>query len=176
MFAVLIAAAAALPPVPREALYTEAPTQTIVARAQPPGEPVRGVVEYVAALAAFTLVNAGGSMLLSDARITVAQGGSVSLNGSEPSLAGAGACFLLSPLAAAVTSWMIGKGSDDWSPSLGWATLGAYGTSAVALGAGLGLAAMNVDRGTAIAANTALYLAVPLGTVLLQNATKTPRP
>ena len=89
---------------------------------------------------------------------------------------GAGACFVLSPLAAALTSWLIGKGSDEWDPSLGWATLGAYGTSLAAVGAGLGLAAMNVDRGAAVAANTALYLAVPLGTVLVQNATKSPRP
>jgi len=175
MFAALFAAAAALPPAPREALLDDAPTQIAVARAQPHGEPLRGVAEYVASLAVFTLVNAGGSALLSDSRVTVSKGGGVSFNGSEASLAGAGACFVLSPLAAAVTSWLVGKGSDSWDPSLGWATLGAYGTSLVAVGAGLGLAAMNVDRGAAVAANTALYLAVPLGTVLVQNATKTPR-
>ena len=176
LLAVLVAAATALPPAPREALLYDAPAQATVARAQPRGEPVRSVAEYVASLAAFTLVNAAGSALLSDARVTVAKGGAVSLNGSEAALAGAGACFVLSPLVAAVTSWMIGRGSDDWDPSLGWASLGAYGTSLVAVGAGLGLAAMDVDRGAAIAANTALYLAVPLGTVLLQNATKSPRP
>ena len=71
---------------------------------------------------------------------------------------------------------IIGNGSDAWDPSLGWASLGAYGTSLVAVGAGLGLAAANVDRGAATAANAALYLAVPLGTVLLQNVTKSPRP
>ena len=43
------------------------------------------------------------------------------------------------------------------------------------MGAGLGLAAADLDRGAAIAADTALYLAVPLGTVLLQNATKSQR-
>ena len=176
MLAVLIAAASALPPAPREALLDDAPTQVTVARAQPRGEPLRGVAEYAAALAAFTLVNAGGSALLSDSRVTVAKGGSVSFNGSQPSLVCAGACFVLTPLAAALTSWLIGKGSDEWDPSLGWATLGAYGTSLAAVGAGLGLAAMNVDRGAAVAANTALYLAVPLGTVLVQNATKSPRP
>ena len=176
MLAVLIAAASALPPAPREALLYEVPEQTVIARAERRSEPVRGLVEYAGALAAFTAVNLAGSMLLSDARISVDRGGNVSLNGSQATLAGAGVCFALSPLAGAVTSWLIGKGSDDWDPSLGWATLGAYGTSLLAVGAGSGLAAMNVDRGAAVAANTAFYLAVPLGTVLLQNATKTPRP
>ena len=54
--------------------------------------------------------------------------------------------------------------------------MGAYGTSLVAIGAGLGLAAANLDRGAAIAANTGLYLAVPLGAVLVENATKSPHP
>jgi hypothetical protein len=176
MFAALVLAAAALPPAPREALLDDAPTQAVIARAERRSEPLRGVAEYVGALAAFTLMNAAGSLLLSDSRVTVARGGNVSLNGSEAQLAGAGACIALSPLAAALTSWLIGKGSDDWDPSLGWATLGAYGSSLVAVGAGVGFASMNVDRGTAVAANAALYLAVPLGTVLLQNATKSPRP
>ncbi len=175
LLAALLAAATALPPVPREALFDEAPAQATVARARPQGEPVRGVVEYVAALAAFTLANAAGSALLSDAHVTVAKGGNVSLDGSTPALVGAGACFVLSPLAAAVTSWAIGNGSETWDPSLSWATAGAYGTSLLAIGAGLGLAAMNLDRGAATVADGALYLAVPLGTVLLQNATKTPR-
>jgi hypothetical protein len=160
--------------VPRQALYDDAPTQITVARAQPPGEPLRGLAEYAGALAAFTLMNAGGSAVLSDARFNVTKGGDVSSNGTG-ALVTAGACFVLSPLAAAVTSWLIGNGSDTYHPSLGWATLGAYGSSLVAVGAGLGLAAMNVDRGAAVAANTALYLAVPLGTVLVQNATKAPR-
>src|SRR5207244_3575275 len=43
MLAVLIAAAAALPPAPREALLDDAPAQVTVARAQPRGEPLRGV-------------------------------------------------------------------------------------------------------------------------------------
>jgi hypothetical protein len=160
--------------VPREALYDDAPAQMVVARARPAGEPLRGVAEYAGALAAFTLVNAGGSALLSDARFNVTKGGDVSSSGSA-ALVGAGACFVLSPLAAALTSWLIGKGSDTYDPSLGWATLGAYGSSLLAVGTGVGLAAMNLDRGPAIAANTALYLAVPLGTVLVQNATKSER-
>lgn len=175
MHAVLLALALAAP-VPRAALLDEAPSPVMVARAERPSEPWRGVAEYAGALAAFTLFNAGGSALLSNAHLTVAPGGSVSLDGAQGSLAAAGALFVLSPLAGALASWLIGKGSDSWDPSLGWATLGGYGTSLLAVGAGFGLAAANVDRGTAVAANTALYLAVPLGTVLLQNATKSPRP
>jgi len=175
MLAVLLAASLAAP-VPRAALLDEAPASFLVARAERPSEPLRSVAEYAGALAAFTLFNAAGSALLSNGHVTVARGGSVSLDGSQGSLAAAGACFVLSPLAGAIASWLIGKGSDSWDPSLGWATLGGYGTSLLAVGAGLGLAAANVDRGTATAANTALYLAVPLGTVLLQNATKSPRP
>ena len=175
MLLAVLLAASALPPAPRQALLDDAPTQAVVARARPRGEPLRGVAEYFGSLAAFTLLNAGGSALLSNASVTVHRGGGVSLNGSEASLAGAGACFVLSPLAAALTSYFIGRGSDDWDPSLGWATLGAYGTSLVAIGAGLGLASADVDRGAATVANAALYLAVPLGTVLLQNATKSPR-
>lgn len=175
MLLLAVLAASALPPAPREALLDDAPTQAVMARAQPRSEPLRGVAEYVGSLAAFTLLNAGGSAMLSNASVTVHRGGGVSLNGSEGSLAAAGACFLLSPLAAALTSYFIGKGSDDWDPSLGWATAGAYGGSLVAVGAGLGLAAADVDRGTATVANAALYLAVPLATVLVQNATKSPR-
>src|ERR1041384_681160 len=124
-------------------------------------------------MAAFTLVNAGGSAALSRPRGHGAKGRWSVEN--APAVAGAGACFVLSPLVAAMTSYFIGNGSDEWRPSAGWATLGAYGTSAVALAAGLGLASMNVDRSTAMAANTLLYLSVPLGTVLVQNATKAPR-
>lgn len=175
MFAVLLAAALGAP-VPRAALMDERPAQITVARAERRSEPVRGVVEYVAGLAAFTLANAAGSALLSEGHVTVARGGAVSVDGSKPALAGAGACFLLSPLVAAMTSWMIGNGSDAWEPSLGLTTGAAYASSAVAVGAGLGLAALNVDRGAAVAANTALYLAVPLATVLIENATKSPRP
>ena len=173
---VLLFAAALAAPVPRAALFDETPASTTVARADRRSEPVRVVVEYVAGLAAFTLVNAGGAALLSQAHVTVAHGGSVTVDGSQAALWGAGACFLFSPLAAAVTSWLIGKGSDDWDPSLGWTSVGAYGTSLVAIGAGLGLAAANLDRGAAIGANTGLYLAVPLGAVLLENATKSPHP
>jgi hypothetical protein len=169
-------AALVLPQAPRAALLDEAPAQVTVARAERRSEPLRGVAEYAGALAAFTLLNAGGSALLSQARVTVHKGGGVSMSGSEPALAGASVCFALSPLAGALASWIIGNGSDAWEPSLGWASLGAYATSLVAVGAGFGLAAANVDRGAATAANTALYLAVPLGTVLLQHATKSPRP
>jgi len=94
---------------------------------------------------------------------------------STGSLAGAGVCFALAPFASALASWFIGKGSDVWDPSLGGALVGAYGTSALALGAGVGLAAANMDRGTAQVADTLLYLSVPLGTVLLQNALSSPR-
>ena len=104
-----------------------------------------------------------------------AVGGQTSVD-SPGSLAAAGTCFALSPLASALASWFIGKGSDAYDPSLGGAVLGAYGTSAVAIGTGLGLAAANLDRGAAQAANVLLYLAVPAGTVLLQNALKTERP
>ena len=175
MLVVLFAAALAVP-VPRAALLDETPASFAVARAERRSEPLRGVVEYVAGLAAFTLVNAGGAALLSQAHVTVSHGGAVAFDGSQAALVGAGACFVLSPLAAALTSWMIGKGSDQWDPSLGWTTLGAYGTSLLAIGGGLGLAAANVDRGAAIAANTGFYLAVPLGAVLLENATKSPLP
>ena len=68
----------------------------------------------------------------------------------------------------------MGKTSDEWKPSFGWPLLGAYGSSLLAVGAGLGLAAADVNRDAATAANAALYLAVPLATVLVQNATKEP--
>ncbi len=175
MVAVLAAVLLAVP-VPRAALLDERPAAATVARAERSSEPLRGVAEYVAGLAAFTLVNAAGSALLSNAHVTVARGGHVSFDGSEASLAGAGACFALSPLALALATWLIGKGSDSWDPSLGWTSLGAYGSSLLAVGAGVGLAAANVDRSTAIGANAALYLAVPLATVLLESATKSPLP
>ena len=71
---------------------------------------------------------------------------------------------------------MVGNGSDVWEPSLGWASLGAYGSSLLAIGGGYLLAGADVSRDTAVAANAALYLAVPLATVLVQNATKSERP
>jgi len=171
----LILACALAVPVPRAALLDSRADAEVVARASPRSEPLRGAVEYLGALAAFTALNAGGSALLSGGRFHVAQGGDTTVN-SAGSLAGAGVFFALSPLAAALTSYLIGKGSDTWDPSLGGALLGAYGTSALALGAGMGLAAANLDRTAAQAANTVLYLAVPLGTVLLQNAAASPRP
>jgi hypothetical protein len=57
---------------------------------------------------------------------------------------------------------------------LGWAAAGAYGSEALAIGAGLGLGALRVNRSAGIAVNTLLYLGVPLGTVLVQNATARP--
>jgi hypothetical protein len=163
--------AASVPP----GVLLDDPVETaVVVRAHPKGEPVRGVVEYGSALAAMTLVNVAGSAFLNGSRVTVSQQGSASLDGSAGSIA-AGVCFALSPMVAAVTSWAIGKGSDDWNPSLGWAMAGAYGSAAVAVGAGLGLSAAGISHDSAVVANTALYLAVPLGTVLVQNATKTPR-
>jgi hypothetical protein len=98
----------------------------------------------------------------------------VSLSGASGALTGASICFALSPLAAALASWAVGKTSDTWSSPLGAATAGAYGSAAVAVGAGVGLGALRINRNLGIAANTLLYLAVPLGTVLAQNAAKTP--
>jgi hypothetical protein len=164
--------AAAVPPA---ALADSRADAAIVARGTPPGEPLRVAGEYLGALAAFTAVNAGGAAFLSGARFHHPQGGPTSVD--SPGLLAAGAaCFVLSPLASALASWLIGKGSDAWEPSLGGAVLGAYGTSAVAVGAGLGLAAANLDRDAAKLANALLYLAVPAGTVLAQNALRTERP
>jgi hypothetical protein len=171
MLALLVAVLAV--PVPRAALYTDAADSTVVARARPRGEPVRALAEYGAALAAFTAVNAAGVAFLSSGTVKVDRSGSVSLNGATGSLTGAAICFVLSPLASALGSWAVGKTSDTWDAPLGWAAAGAYGSAAVAVGTGL-LMSTGVNRGVAIAANTALYLAVPLGTVLLQNAEKQP--
>lgn len=160
---------------PPAALVDSRPDSVVVARAKPPGEPLRMGGEYLGALAAFTALNAAGSAFLSGARVHHAVGGQTSVD-SPGSLAAAGTCFVLSPLASALASWFIGKGSDAYDPSLGGAVLGAYGTSAVAVGAGFGLAAADLDRGAAQVANVLLYLAVPAGTVLVQNALKTERP
>ena len=160
---------------PPAALYQSTPDAVTVARAEPPHEYARAAVEYGAALAAFTGVNALGSALLSQGHVTVAAG-HAAYDGSTAALGGAVACFALSPFVAALTSWIVGNGSESYEPHLGWATLGAYGASAVAIGAGYGLARAEVSRDAAVAASTALYLAVPLGAVLLQNATKTPHP
>lgn len=164
--------AAAAPPA---ALVDSRPDAVVVSRASSPGEPLRIAAEYLGALAAFTAVNAAGSAFLSGARVDHPVAGQTSVQ-SPASLAAAGTCFVLSPLASALASWLIGKGSDAWNPSLGGAVLGAYGTSAVAVGAGLGLAAANLDRDAARVANVLLYLSVPAGTVLLQNALRTERP
>jgi hypothetical protein len=161
--------------VPRAALLDSPPDAVTMARGKPAGEPLRIAGEYLGALAAFTALNAAGSAFLSGARVHVAQGGQTTVD-STGSLAAAGTCFVLSPLASALASWFIGKGSDAWDPSLGGAVLGAYGTSALAVGAGFGLAAANLDRDAAKVANVLLYLAVPAGTVLVQNALKTERP
>ncbi len=160
---------------PSAALYQSTPDAVTVARAEPPHEYARAAAEYGASLAAFTGVNAIGSALLSQGHFTVG-GGHASYDGSTAALGGALGCFVLSPFVAALTSWIVGNGSDAWEPHLGWATMGAYGTSLLALGAGQGLALAGVSRDTAVAADAALYLAVPLGAVLLQNATQTPHP
>jgi hypothetical protein len=173
MFALLFAVLAV--PVPRAALLTDAADAAIVARATPAGEPIRGLAGYGAALAAMTAVNlVGVAILSSSGAIQVDRSHSVSLGGAGGALAGAGICFALSPLASAVASWAAGKTSDTWDSPLGWATAGAYGSAALAVGTGLGLGAAGVNRGFGIAANTLLYLAVPLGTVLVQNAEKRP--
>jgi|GEM_PF-1939576 len=160
--------------VPASALVDTPEASATVARAEPRGEPLRIAAEVGVSLAAFTALNLAGALLLSSSHVTVRRS-SVSLDGSGPQLAFAAACFALSPLAAALGSSLVGRGSDAWEPQLRWAALGAYGASALAVGAGLGLSAANVDRGTAQVVNTALYLAVPLTTVLLQNVTKVPR-
>lgn len=163
-------------PLPRAALYDDALDRAAVARAQPPSEPLRMAAEYGAALAAFTAVNAGGVAFLSSGTIRANQTGSVSLSGATFALTGAAICFALSPLASAIGSWAVGKTSDHYDSPLGAARLGAYGSAAVAIGAGLGLSALGINRTAGIAVNTALYLAVPLGTVLVQNAFKEPLP
>ncbi len=173
MFALVLASLATA--VPSAALYDSRPDAVVMARARPAGEPLRRAGEYLGALAAFTALNAAGSAFLSGARVHVVPGAQASVD-SGGSIALAGTCFALSPLASALASYFIGKGSDAWDPSLGGAVLGAYGSSAVAVGAGLGLAAANLDRGAAKVANTLLYLAVPAGTVVVQNALKTERP
>jgi len=160
--------------VPPAALLDSRPDAVVVARARPAAEPWRMAGEYLGALAAFTALNAAGSAFLSGASVQVAQGRTTVH--SAGSLAAGGTSIALSPLASALASWLIGKGSEAWDPSLGGAVLGAYGTSAVAVGAGLGLAAANLDRGAAKVANALLYLAVPAGTVLAQDAFKTERP
>jgi hypothetical protein len=160
--------------VPPSALLDSRPDAVVVARARPAGEPWRMAGEYLGALAAFTALNAAGSAFLSGASVQVA-GGRTTVH-SAGSIAAGATCIALSPLASALASWLIGNGSDAWDPSLGGAVLGAYGTSAVAVGAGLGLAAVNLDRGAAKVANALLYLAVPAGTVLAQGAFKTERP
>jgi hypothetical protein len=172
MLALLLALVAA--PVPRAALYTEAADAAIVARARPRGEPLRGLAEYGAALASYTLVNAAGVGFLGSGTVNVSDTGKVSLSGATAGLAGAAICFALAPLASALGSWAVGKTSDTWDSPLGWATAGAYASEAVALGTGLGMGALKVNRGAAIAVNTILYLAVPLGTVLVQNTEKRP--
>src|SRR5207245_1508893 len=77
------------------------------------------------------------------------------------SLVAAGLCFAISPFAAALGSYLVGKGSDRWDPSLGWASAGAYGTALVAAGAGLGMGAADVDRTAARVMDGVLYFAVP---------------
>lgn len=167
-------AAGALPAAPPQALVQLAPDAATVARAEPQHEYARSVAEYFTSLAAFTALNATAGALLSQTHVTVTRG-HATFDGSKGAAAGAGACIVLSPLAAALGSWLVGRGSDSYEPSLGYATLGAYGTSLLAVAGGLGLAAADVSRDTAVAANTALFLAVPLGTVLLQNATRSER-
>ena len=148
--------------------------QAVAAVRRPRPEPSRAVVEYLVSTAVFSAMNATGALLLDKSSVHVASGGGVSLAGSKTSLVAAGSLFALSPFGAALSSYLVGRGSDDWRPGLLSPTLGAYGMSALAIAAGLGIATTNVDRNTAIALNGALYLSVPLGAVLLQNAMKDP--
>jgi hypothetical protein len=173
MLALLAALLAA--PVPSPALYSDAVDRTLIARAEPRSERWRGVGEYFSALAAFTAVNAGGVAFLSRGQVDVAQSGQVSMGGATGALTGATICFALSPLASALGSWAVGKTSDIWNEPFGAALAGAYGTAALAVGAGMGLGALGINRSAGMVVNSALYLAVPLGTVLTQNAFRTPR-
>ena len=132
------------------------------------------MAEYAVALAAFTAVNLAGVVLANQATVRVARG-NVSVEGSKEALVAGAAAFALSPFAGALGSYLVGRGSDHWRPKLGWATLGGYGVATLALAGGYGIATTDVNRDTARALNGALYLAVPLGSVLLQNATKSPR-
>lgn len=146
----------------------------VAAATHPRAEPSRAVVEYLVSTAVFSAMNTAGALLLDKSSVHVASGGGVSLSGSKTPLIVAGSLFALSPFGAALSSYLVGRGSDDWRPGLLSPTLGAYGMSAVAVAAGLGIASTNVDRNTAIALNGALYLSVPLAAVLLQNAMKDP--
>jgi hypothetical protein len=147
----------------------------VSAASRPAGEPTRAVFEYLVSTIVFSGMNAAGAALLSHSSLHVSNTGGVSLAGNRNSLIAAGSLFVLSPFGAALSSYLVGRGSDTWKPGLLSPTLGAYGMSAVAVAAGLGIATTNVDRNTAIALNGALYLSVPLAAVLLQNATKDPR-
>src|SRR3954471_4195313 len=89
-------------PVPRAALFTERAEAAIVARGEPKGEPLRALIEYGAALAAFTAVNAAGAAFLSSGTIDVSPSGQASVSGATGALTGAAVCFLLSPLASAL--------------------------------------------------------------------------
>jgi hypothetical protein len=170
--AILLALAAVVPP---GALLDQPGDAATMARAERHSELPRSVAEYAVSLAALTGTLALAFPLLSQGHVTVSHG-NVTVDGSHAALAGAGAFIAVSPFVSALGSWLVGKGSSEWDPSLGWATLGAYGSSLLAVAGGMGLAAANVDRSTAVVVDTALYLAVPLGTVLLQNATRQPRP
>lgn len=175
MLALFLAAALAVP-VPRGALLDEAPAAAVVARGERSSEPLRGVAEYFGALAAFSALNAGAvALAVNESHFTI-DNSRVSVDASPAAVVAVASCIVLSPLAAALTSWLIGKGSDQWDPSLGWAAAGAYGSTVLAAGAGAGLVYAGADQTTGIIAGTALYLAIPLGTVLLQNATKSPLP
>jgi hypothetical protein len=141
----------------------------------PAREPTRAVVEFLVSTVVFSAMNAAGAALLDRGSVHVSSTGGVSLAGSRSSVIAAGSLFVLSPFGAALSSFLVGRGSDSWKPGLLSPTLGAYGMSAVAIATGLGIAKTNVDRNTAIALNGALFLSVPLAAVLLQNATKDPR-
>jgi hypothetical protein len=147
----------------------------VTAARSPAGEPTRAVAEYLVSTLVFSGMNAAGGALLSHGSLHVSNTGAVSLAGNRNSVIAAGSLFVLSPFGAALSSYLVGRGSDTWKPGLLSPTLGAYGMSAVAVAAGLGIATTNVDRNTAIALNGALFLSVPLAAVLLQNATKDPR-
>jgi hypothetical protein len=173
MLALLAALLAA--PAPPSALSSDPVDRAVVARGEARSEKWRGVAEYFSALAAFTAVNAGGVAFVSSGAVQVSQSGQVSMSGATGALTGASLCFALAPLASAIGSWAVGKTSDTWNEPFGAAVLGAYGSAALAVGTGVGLGALGINRSAGIAVNSALYLTVPLGTVLAQNAFRTPK-
>jgi hypothetical protein len=136
---------------------------------------MRALAEFAVSTLVFTAMNAGGVALFERSTFHVRAGGGVDVGNSQNTLIAAGSLFVLAPFAAALSSYLVGRGSDRYRPGLLSPTLGAYGMSTLAVGAGVGLAFSSVDRDTVRVLNGALFLSVPLAAVLLQNALKDER-